>query len=431
MQLVRRLPFYGSLLLLAYMPFHVFLSQSVSLLTGDLNEWKVAKDVFLAILTILTVILVYGQRSANKLFKLLTVLTIAYAALIMIVWAAHPHIFRTSAVLGATYDLRLFCYTLVGFGAVLLMPEVQAKLVLKLIIIVSTIVATLGVIQYFLSPNILTHLGYSVARGVRPNFFIDNNPEFPRIMSTIRDPNSLGDYLLVPVGLLTAYLLRARKHSRRILFAGLLVLHMVAVYLTFSRSAWIGAVIVIGLVIWWQYRHWFNHIVRRFWPIVIALVLIGGVLLYSQRNNSIITHQTKEQVGKLDSNQLHLFFIDQSLNGFEHEPFGHGPGTAGLASIHNPAGSNLTENYYLQVAYETGVIGLVLFVGMQVLIYIKLWPQRHTYLGLVLLASFWAYVIINMVLQEWDNEAVAAQWWILAGLSLGLAQIHQVKKTEA
>jgi hypothetical protein len=416
MQLVRRLPYYGSLLLLAYMPFHVFLSQSISLLTGGLDEWKVAKDVFLAILAILTISLVWWDRKATRLFNILVALTTAYGLLLLGVWAAHPSIYRTSAVLGVTYDLRLFVYAIVGFGAVLLTP-VKPRLILKLVLIVSTIVAIIGIVQYFLPTDILTHFGYSIARGARPNFFIDNNPEFPRIMSTIRDPNSLGAYLLVPVSLLTALLLRARS-KERYLFGGLLTLQLIAVYLTFGRSAWAGAALVIALVVWWQYRQWFMRITRRYWPVLVVLLLLAGGLTYSQRNNPLLTHQTNEQVGNKDSNQYHWFFAHEGLEGIVHDPWGHGPGTAGLVSIQNPHGGLLTENYYLQIGYEIGVAGLMLFIALQVFVYVNLWHHRHSYLGLAVVTTFWAYVLINMLLQSWSNEAVACQWWLIAGLVL-------------
>jgi hypothetical protein len=238
-------------------------------------------------------------------------------------------------------------------------------------------------------------------------------------MSTLRDPNSLGAYLLIPVSLTTAMLLRAREQRRRLLYLGLLALQLAAIYLTFSRSAWLGAFITVLLVTWWQYRRWLFRMGRRYWPVVIVLVVLFGVGAYTQRHNPVLTHQTSVQIGPRDSNQAHIFFVERTAKGIVQDPLGHGPGTAGLATIHTPGGSNLTENYYLQVGYETGLLGLLIFVGVQVVVYIKLWPQRHSYLGLVLLTTFWAYVVINLVLQEWDNEVVAAEWWILAGIGLG------------
>jgi O-antigen ligase len=420
MQTVRRIPYYGSLFLLIYMPFHVFLSQSLSLITGGLDIWKIAKDILLALLCLLTIGLIRYERKTTKLFNILVVVTTAYALLNIVIWALHRHVVsHTSTLLGFTYDLRLFGYLILGYGATLLTP-IDRKLVLKILLVVSSIVAGLGILQYFLPSGLLTHLGYSVNRGVLPNFFIDDNPEFPRIMSTIRDPNSLGAYLLLPIGLLLALLLRAKTQKKRLLYGGLLIAQLIAVYLTFSRSAWAGAAIVLVLVAWWQYRKWLFRTTRKYWPVVVILVVLIGVGAYSQRHNPIISHETTMQApGTRDSNQAHLYRVTHSIQGIVHNPLGYGPGTAGLASVHTVAGANLTEDYYLQVGYETGVLGLLIFVAMQVFIYVRLWPRRHTYLGLVLLTSFWAYVIINLVLQEWDNEAVAAQWWIVAGLVLG------------
>jgi hypothetical protein len=47
----------------------------------------------------------------------------------------------------------------------------------------------------------------------------------------------------------------------------------------------------------------------------------------------------------------------------------------------------------------------------------------------VLLASFWAYVLTNMLLHSWANEAVAVQWWLLAGMAIAYPVAAQHKKT--
>ena len=76
----------------------------------------------------------------------------------------------------------------------------------------------------------------------------------------------------------------------------------------------------------------------------------------------------------------------------------------------------------MQIGYELGILGLLFFVVMQVWLYARLWRERDEPFGVVLLASFWGYVIMNMLLHTWSNEAVACQWWVLAGLSLALAE---------
>jgi hypothetical protein len=422
MQMLQRIPYYGFWALLIYMPFHIFLAQSLSLATGGLEAWKVGKDVLLFGLTLFTICLVWWQSRSTRLFNVLVGLSAAYGLLHFILWAVNPDIYKTSAMLGVMYNNRLFCFLLLGYGAALLNPgKFVISSVLKVVLGVSSVVALLGLLQFVLPKDILTHLGYGLERGTRAAFFIDDNAALPRIMSTLREPNALGAYLLVPIGLLSALLLRAQNQRRRLQLGGLFLLHGAALFLTFSRSAWLAGLVVAALLVWWRYREQTVQFVKKGWLaiacVIVALGATGFLLRDSQFVQHYVIHSTEEQVVDLDSNDYHKLYTQQALEDIAAQPVGHGPGTAGLASIQNPAGGQLTENYYLQIAVEVGVVGLALFVIISVSIYLKLW-QRRDLLGFVLIASFWGYVFTNMLLHTWSNEAVAAQWWLLAGVAL-------------
>lgn len=425
MRNLKRIPYIVSLILLAYMPFHIFLSQWLSEATGGLDLWKIGKDVVLCGVVVFTICLVFWQGKGNKAFRTLLFLTAGYAALHLLVWAFHPDIHRRSAELGVIYNMRLPLYAILGYGAVLLHPKFAFSSVIKLMLGVSTAVAILGIAQYFLPGDLLMHFGYSLERGARAAFYIDDNHNLPvRIMSTLREPNALGAYLILPATALGALLLNAKDQRRRIVLAVVLVLHVAAIVLTQSRSALFGVVLSGGLLLWWQYRTLFTALLRRFWPFLAALVVLASVGGFMLRNSaffeSYVAHgQKNEAVADLDSNQYHLLFVQRGLEGIRDKPLGHGPGTAGLASIQNPNGSFLTENYYVQIGYELGVVGLVVFVSINVWVYAKL-QKRGDLWSAVLLASFWAYMVTNMLLHTWGNEAVAAQWWILAGLIIGI-----------
>lgn len=425
MQLLRRIPYYGGLLLLAYMPFHIFLSQWLSTFTGGLEIWKLAKDLFTAVLVSLTVIMVWQQRRATRLFNTLVIIGLVYLGLHMLLWAVHPDIFKQSALLGIIYNNRLMWFLVIGFGARLLYPEgFTRQCVLRLVLAVSSLVAALAVLQYLLPADLLTHFGYSMARGVKPNFFIDDNPALPRAMATLRDPNTLGAYLLLPMALLASLVVRLRPLRQKMVALALLGLHAVAVLLTFSRSAWLAAALVVALAVWWEYRAWFMRVLRRWWPVFAIFIVLAGAGAYAMRHTflvkGLIVHSTGAPKAAYDSNGFHILFIENGLRGIAHNPLGHGPGTAGLASIQNPKGSFLTENYYVQIGYEVGVAGLALFVLANVLMYRALLRQAKSALVVALLASFWGYVLANMLLHMWSGEAVACQWWLLAGLTAGV-----------
>ncbi len=425
MQTLRRIPYWAAILLLIYMPFHIFLAQSVSLATGGLDAWKLGKDVVLAVAVLFTICLVWQQREGTKLFNWLVGISLGYLLLHFLLWGLYPDIYQKSATLGTIYNTRLLGFLVLGYGAVLLSPiKFAFSSVVKVVLVVRTVVASLGVVQYFLPSDLLTHVGYGIERGTRAAFFIEDRPDLPRVMSTLREPNALGAYLIVPVAAIGVMLFGAKDKLVRYKFALLLFLHLLAIFLTYSRSAWLGAFLALSLVVWWQSK---VHIVtnaKRFWPVLVGVALLLVFSAFLARNTApyqryIVHSDPSEQAADLDSNDYHTLLVKQGLDGIVSKPIGHGPGTAGLASIQNPGGGQLTENYYVQIGYELGIQGLLFFVALNIWLYIKI-RKRNDDAAMILCASFWAYVLINMLLHSWSNEAVAAQWWILAGVAVAL-----------
>ncbi len=434
MDILRRIPYWAVLALLVYMPFHIFLSQSLSLATGGLEVWKIAKDVILAAVVLFTICLVWLKRRGTKPFWWLVAAGGAYTLLHVLLWALNQDIYQKSAVLGTVYNSRLPAFAVLGYGALLLYPgKFTFSSVLKVLLGVSTVVSALGIIQYFLPGDILTHLGYGLERGTRAAFYIEDNPDLPRIMSTLREPNVLGAYLVLPAAALLVFLMKAKEARVRLMFVSALFLHLLAIFLTFSRSAWLGAFLALALVVWWQFGRRVLTFLRSFAPVVAGPLLLLAAAAFMARDTAVfqryIAHsEPTEQVADLDSNDLHIQLAKQGIEGIVDNPLGHGPGTAGIVSIQNPAGGQLTENYYLQIGYEVGILGLALFVAINIWLYLKI-RRRGDYVSVILLSSFWAYVLINMLLHSWSNEAVAAQWWILAGLALAGAAVRPGAKT--
>lgn len=402
------------------MPFHILLSQSLSLLTGGLDIWKLAKDGVLAVATLITLLLVWQQKKRTRSFNFFVAATVVYGLIHLIVWAMNPSIFRDTALLGTLYNGRVPALLLLGMGAGLLAPRRFAMgRLTKVIVGASTLVCVLGLLQYFLPKDILTHLGYSVSRGVKPAFFIDDKPDLPRIMSSLRDPNSLGAYLIIPICLLIHELL-AKKQTKRLLLGGLLVLHALALFLTFSRGAWGGAVLAVTTLLLLP-----GTLPSVPYKKLLVAGLVGGLVLlptlYTARNTytvqNVILHSDKSTVAPEDSNQLHVRLVRDGIVGVLHKPDGHGPGTAGIVSLHSPNGGHLTEDYYVQIGYEVGVVGLALFVA---LFGGAAWLLRKSAspLGRSLLAAAGAYAAMGLLMHIWTNEAVATEWWLLTGIVL-------------
>ncbi|MBW3569326.1 O-antigen ligase family protein [Candidatus Parcubacteria bacterium] len=426
MQKIYRLPYYGALALLIYMPFHIFLSQWLSTFTGGLNAWKVGKDVLLILAVGLTIALVYYKsRFKNKHFWIIVALSVLYTSTHLIVWVMNPEIPDGPALLGTVYNSRLFGYLILGYGAVLLIDKkINLRTVFKILIAITTIVSLVGLAQWFLPKDIMTHFGYSLERGVKPAFFIDENPDFFRVISTIRDPNSLGTFLIMPITLLSYALVKFWRSGKRILISGLLLLHLLVLFLTFSRSALGGVILSVGLMFALTYRH---NLVK--WALQYKYFLAAGLValslfVFAMRDQyivqNIIFHSDENTSVAQDSNEQHISRVAEGTKAVIENPAGYGPGTAGWVSLHNK--ENQTENYFVQIAYETGIIGLVILMAMLIFVAKSLWdlsPSPYVHLLLAVLAGI---ILVNMVSHIWINEAVDIQWWLLAGLVLAKGQ---------
>lgn len=413
--------------LLAYMPLHILLSTWIGTSTNTLELAKVAKDGVLVVGFFFTLALSMSQKWFKGLLKdRLLWLILAYAGLTILLAIFKPT--DTDAeVLGVVYNTRFLLFLLYGVLLTHLFPDFYLKnLAVKIVLIAGGIVALFGIIQYLFLPNdILIHLGYTRDNGVLPAFFIDDKPDLERVMSTLRDPNSLGSYLIIVAMVASGALLAARRKSRTILLTTLLVTSVVCLWFTFSRSGVVGFALAALTLIALSDDKFKRALVRHRKTIIVTCLFVVVALsggLYTARDTylvqNVILHSDKSTTLE-DPNQLRIRYFKESVGNIADEPGGTGPGTAGLASIHNNVqGTVLNENYYLQIGTEIGIIGLLLFIGILGVVALRLYHLRGSTLALALLAGFVGLGFTNMLIHVWSNEAVAYTWWGLAGLAL-------------
>lgn len=408
--------------LFIYMPFHIFISQWLSTFTGGLEVWKIAKDVLTALLAGGLVLWVLATRKYTRLYLGFVAFAIVYAVLHLILWLVTDQPQDTGA-LATIYNNRLVWYLLIGYSAVLLRPDwVTPRRFAKVLLAVSVVVCLVGFAQWLLPKDIMTHFGYSVERGVKPNFFIDDKPDFPRVFSTIRDPNSLGAFLILPSVLSLLAMVKYWKTDRRMLFAGIWVLCGLVTILTFSRGAWISIVAAQLAALLFVFRQQVVVLLKKYvivWVLGLVLVFCGVFALRDHYIVQNVVFHADESTTLDDPNELRVKLYQKSLDGIEDEPLGNGPGTAGLVSTRLPGGGLLTENYYLQIAYEVGVLGVMMFVGFVAVIALYLWRLRQSLIVQALFASLVGLSIMGLLIHVWSNEAIAASWFILAGIVLG------------
>ncbi len=411
--------FYG---LLVYMPFHIPLSTWLGTTLGLLGPLKAAKDVVLVAGFLITLFLSLRQPGFREWLRDKLIWLIGGYVLLMLLLALLHPTDVDAEVLGIVYNTRFLLFFLyASLLTRLYAPDELGRTALRLVLASATVVLFFGVLQYALLPSdVLTHLGYARSNGVLPAFFIDDKPDLERVMSTLRDPNSLGSYVLIIGSVCLAFLLRTKDRYARQMAWGLLALGLLCLWFTFSRSAWLGALAVLLTTVVVA-----KKVGRRVLIGLAGVALVGLVLMAATRKTyfvqNVILHADESTVLE-DPNELRVRFWRESVEAIAAKPLGHGPGTAGLASIRNNVqGTVLNENYYLQIAHEAGLPGLGLFLTILILAGLRLYRLSGGQpLALALFAGLIGLCLTNFLVHIWSNEAVAYTWWGLAGLALGV-----------
>ena len=404
------------------LPFHAFLTVWLSSLAGHYTLLRLWKEFLLVPIVLGALYILFADETMRRrvLSLWLTKLIFAYTALLLIVGfigLAKHDVTRKAMWYGLLVDLRF----LVFFLAVLVIAASSNNLTRnwrKLIFIPAMLVAAFGIIQYLMLPyDFLKHFGYSEST-ISPYETINHNLNHIRVASTLRGANPLGAYLLLPISILAASFFGSKRGRRdkAMLGAGLLL----ALVFSFSRSAWIGAALSIGLIAWFAFKSLKTRKIIGWW--LAGTLIVSGLLFLVLRNNlsfeNAVFHTDRQSTIAVSSNEGHADAFKSAAKDIVHHPMGGGVGSAGPQSVYNDKPARIAENYFLQTGQEAGIIGMALFIAICLAIAKLLFENRSDNLALAMLASLVGLSFVNLLSHAWQDDTLAYVWWGLAAIAL-------------
>lgn len=431
-----------TLILLALLPFHAF---AVTVLTRftlgpghspfpALALWKEALLAVILLCALIEMIALWRKALAWDHIDLLIVALIVVGLTV----SAFTHGDMKLTLLGFKYDF----IPLIAFLILRRVPwsEQFPETIRRIILVVGGVVAGYGLVSFILPQQFFTAIGYSDLHSL----YLPDAPiaafqqigasGLRRIQSVMSGPNQLGLWLLLPWTLGLLNVLKGEKLMQWVMY---FVLIDVALFLTFSRSAWIAACMIVAVVL---LRDMGTPMVRKF---IIGAIGVAGVILIG------MAFVAPEIFLRQESTRDHLLRPLQAISLIQSQPLGYGLGTAGPASnrtsdpcVYLPDGSDvswaiphpelcvflddrqvqpsdrecncpvLPENWYLQIGVETGILGFVLFVMLIILVLRHAFTNRDEF-GQVIALSFLGVSIAALFLHAWEDSAVAFTLWIL------------------
>lgn len=301
----------------------------------------------------------------------------------------------------------LFWFRLLAYGFLIFIfwagGDLQLSIVSWLGIFLT--VAVLGFVQLGLLPDleIYEYLGW--------------DPHQFRLFSTFLDPNLVGIFLSLGAGLgLLAYF---KLKQNRISTGLATLIILLAVFLTFSRSALLAAVVILGILAFILQRRIF----------VVGLGLLVILVLVSPR-----LQERLSGIWQVDITVQHrLESWNEGLRIFKDHPlFGVGYNTLMFSranyvstpeelQYHSASGF---DSSLLTIAATSGVLGLVAWISFIGVALASIWRRAFTgkvaqrTFSLLFVVSTAGILLSSFFVNAWLYPPILATWFIILGLGL-------------
>jgi hypothetical protein len=381
---------------------------------------KAWKELLMALAAVLLLIHAVRLRALSR-FRRDPILWVAGAyGLVNLIMAICLPTTPEATLAGLAINLRFVLYFVLVYVFLKLHPGWRDSFV-RIGLLGAGVVVGFALLQLVLPADILKHLGYS-DQTIAPYLTVDDNPAFIRENSTLRGPNPLGAYAgsvaVLAVAYMTSKWRELKRPQHRFVVAGVLVASLVALWVSYSRSALIGTCVGIALVVALRVV---PHMRRIHWVTLGVGTLVLACAAWAVRDSSfvqnVVLHDNPTTGASIDSNGDHVNSLGQGWARMVAQPFGAGVGSTGSASLIGGEGF-IIENQYLMIAHEVGWLGLGLFVWLYWCIMQALWRRRDSWLGLGVWASGLSLALIGFVLPVWADDVVSIVWWGLAALAI-------------
>lgn len=414
-------------IIIILLPFHEFLATWAASNFNHYDLFRVWKEILILIISPLVLYLIYKTPKLRTWFKndWIVRLIIIYIVISLIegIWSYKTgRVNKIALADGFITDLRFLVFFIVAAVA-----AYRAKFLKqywqKMLLIPASIVVLFGIAQLFLPLDFLKHFGYG-SKTIPPYETVDQKTQYHRIQSTLRGPNPFGAYLILIIS--ACFINIAKNRWFKIV---LIFLSTIALFFTYSRSAYVG--LALSLVILYYLIKLKKKWRKQFIIVCGVIILIAASLTLVLRHNNVaenvLFHTSNSSTSPQSSNAQRVNGLESGIKQVLHQPFGQGPGTAGPASVHNKYPARISENYYIQIAQETGWLGLIVFIAINVLVAIRLWKLQHDPLASLLFASFIGISLVNLVSLEWTDDTLSLIWWGMAGIMLTPVILKKVK----
>jgi O-antigen ligase len=292
----------------------------------------------------------------------------------------------------------------------------------------------LGIFQYGTGKLLSLAWARGAASGdINHQYVVPGIENIKRATGTVFDSHSFGIYLSMLAGF--PFVMALRRHAApisRIFWGSMFVLAMMAVVLSFSRSAWASVAIALA-VLWAVHLYWGQREVLL--PTALFVLLL---IVLSPAYVPLIYERVHSAASKLLTSRFDQFPVAWDM-WKDHFLFGAGVGNYYdlLKQYNRPGVLPLpVHNVFLWVGAESGVLGVVGFFGTLFAAMVRCWRviaghrDPACLLALAVFGALIAYFLDGLTDPLFREPTVYTLYWICIGLSVALARIDDTLLAE-
>ncbi len=237
------------------------------------------------------------------------------------------------------------------------------------------------------------------------------------------NPLELGFFLVLPLTLAFRNQVRSRTGVAGWLVTGLLGS---ALLLTLTRSSVLAAGVALALLLFAAGHYQLAGRVK-----LLLLTLVGCLVLGPFVAQSTFVQRVASSVKGTDSSTAaHSSSSSSALELMLSHPAGQGLGSNPVTALREQTHGITSENAYLQIGNELGVIPLLVFLVLVGATQAELRraARRHREIGVrtVVWAAGWGLAVNGLFLHVWLSLPVALTFWAMAGAASAADDEHAV-----
>lgn len=375
------------------------------------NAFIYLHDIFASIIFIIFLVRLLAGKikiENKKLFKYAAIFVgVGLVSLILNSKYLTTQAFVTSFL----YVVRYVIYASLLFSVPVELVHFKKYLNVKLVS-AGAMFVVFGFIQYFYYPDL------------RNLYYAGWDEHLYRLFSTLLDPNFAGMFLVLIFLLFFGNALQHREEKNRdkfALFSILSVATLVAVYFTYSRSAFLALIVGVGAMLFVTKRK--KVILPALILLIVVLFLFSnskleGLNLFRTASSNARIHSVEEAGQIIQRNPI----LGVGFNAYRYAQQRYGIRAVNGDRITNADAG--TDNSYLFVLATTGIVGLAVFMGFIIEVIRQLSRNivSRDVLSIVALPSFLALLVGTLFLNSIFFPVIMAWMFILIGVTVNKRQ---------